>query len=145
MPKKVRSRKSVRTPRRESQKRTSPRPKIGAPRPKLDVRNKDPKFVYHLPLEDGIEDLRAGGYELCIDPDIEVGDNDKCSLTSAITRPAGAGKLHYLMKKRKDWYEEDIAIQQAELVNSEQSLNKPTNKGLYVGKTNSMQRGWGDE
>ena len=76
-------------------------------------------------VEDRIERFKAAGYEIVQSGELGLGD-EACgipgSVGSEVSKPVGAGRRGVLMKIREDWYAEDQAKKQADVLAKEQSL-----------------------
>jgi len=86
-------------------------------RSKLAVRGKDPNFEYYIATDkDGrIQDLQDRGWEIVDDKSVTLGDrrvSRPSSEGSAITVDVGNGDTGYLMRIKREWYEEDQAVKQ---------------------------------
>jgi len=80
----------------------------------LDIPDKDPNFVYRLvnDVNNRISSMRDSGYEI-IDrtgqeiEDFDVRIQDSASKNSALCQSVGSGITAYVMRKPKEWYDED--------------------------------------
>lgn len=97
------------------------RPSMGA-RLKLEVRDKDPNYVYRWFNDEGdrINEAIESGREYVFKEDVVLGDSvEKPGLGSCVSKavgkhPDGSPKMAYLLRIRKEWYDEDqIKKQQA--------------------------------
>lgn len=121
-------------------------------RDKLTVRGKDPEYQYRfvkdvcdtvtdnsgsIQLKPGNRILRfqAAGWEFVNSDDVQVGAADvyKTENIGSIVRiPAGLNEFLYLMRIRKDWYQEDQKTKEKELLDVEKELSgKTTESGMY--------------
>ena len=106
-------------------------------RSKLAVRGKDPNYEYYIATDkDGrIQDLQDRGWEIVDDKSVTLGDrrvSRPSSEGSAITVDVGNGDTGYLMRIKREWYEEDQAAKQAIVDASEQTMrNDAKNKSDY--------------
>lgn len=112
--------KGVREPRRA---------KIAGPSSKLNIRGKrDPEFAYRI-VNDTAEGARIAQFlendwEMVIDDRIRVGDqtvNTPTKEGSPHKISVGLGTQAYLMRKKKEWHEQDRAAKQAEIDKREAS------------------------
>lgn len=99
---------------------------FGVPQSRLTVANTDPSFVYRWVNDDGkgrIDRAVAGGYEFVqSEADQKVGsgsadgNSDVGSKVSRIvgTSESGGGMRAYLMRIKKEWYDEDQRRKQKE-------------------------------
>lgn len=120
---------------------TSVRPKripVGL-RPRMAVVGKSPDYVYRWVNDDEgrISMFKAGGWQLCTNDEVDVGnfraeqETPEGSLASMVVNPTTGGKA-YVMKIRKDWYDEDKAAQEADLSQKEREMLTPnTSDGEY--------------
>jgi len=133
----ARPRKAQREP-RKSRRRI-----LGRAQQKLNVEGKDPGFHYHWVDPKSLEEFKDSGYEV-VTEDLEPGEDGKGnqSVSSAVVREGGGGKKLYLMKKRQDWYEEDIAEVQKDIDRQESFINRSAKDGTYVTKGTKISRGW---
>lgn len=108
----------------------------GQPRLKLKVEGlKDNERGYFAKPEQ-FEELIEGGYRFVGKEGIEIG-TDKMGdtdLGSLVSRSAGSdGSRLYLMKIRKDWYEENQRAKQKQItINENQMLNPGESQNTYV-------------
>lgn len=98
---------------------------FGVQHSRLTVANPDPNYVYRWVNDDGrgrIDRATAGGYEFVqADSDQKVGtgsadgNSDVGSRVSRIvgTQEGGAGMRAYLMRIKREWYEQDQKAKQA--------------------------------
>ena len=98
---------------------------------------KDPNFQYRFVNDVGsrIHQMKEAGYELVTDDDMVVGESrvsDPTSQGSAKRVISKDGTVGYLMRQKKEWYEEDQAAKQAKNDELEQSMkNEATQQGYY--------------
>jgi hypothetical protein len=92
--------------------------------------------------EDRIEVFEEAGWEKVMDEDqvIEIGDDSirrEVRDGTAVTKNVGGGRVAYLMKIPKDIYDEEQAIKQREIEQSEEAMRQTAlnEKGRY-GKVN---------
>lgn len=109
---------------------------VSGPRDILTVYGKDPNFVYRFVNDDGNRVARflRGGWEIVTD-DLEVGvprvgvpEKDGSPVSYAV----GRGLNAYLMRIKKEWYDEDQARKQDAIEESEKvMLNEHKQPGMY--------------
>lgn len=102
----------------------------------LTVSGKDPNFVYRIvnDEDDRITRFKDGGYELVPDETVKVGDNRAnaaSSMSSMKQLSVGGGKKAYLMRIRKDWYDEDQKEKQKRVDDQEATTKKKALSGTY--------------
>lgn len=98
--------------------------------------DKDPNFVYRFVNDTGsrIEQLKQAGYEIVTDEALVVGDarvtdsNQPGSAKKVISKD---GTVSYLMKQKKEFYEEDQAAKQAHNDEIEQAMKQQASEGMY--------------
>jgi hypothetical protein len=81
-------------------------------RSKLAVRGKDPNYEYYIATDkDGrIQDLQDRGWEIVEDSAVTIGDrrvSRPSEIGSARTVSVGGGDVGYLMRIKREWWEED--------------------------------------
>lgn len=104
---------------------------LGAQRIKGIVANQDPKFHYHWISDSPGRIGRAldGGYTLVPKEGVDVGTagDANANLGSMVSQYAGRDESgqpynRYLMRIRKEWYDEDQASKQAEVDNTDRAI-----------------------
>jgi hypothetical protein len=105
-------------------------------RNRLTVQGKDPNYVYRIvnDEEDRIARFQEGGYELLQDEAVKVGDkraNQTSSEGSVKQLSVGGGKKAFVMRIRRDWYEEDQKAKQAQVDALEATTKKKALDGRY--------------
>lgn len=98
--------------------------------------NKDPEFVYRFVNDTGsrIDNLKQAGYDIVTDEDLIVGDSrvtDPNQHSSAKRVVSKDGTVSYLMKQKKEWYEEDQASKQAHNDEIEAAMKQQASEGMY--------------
>jgi len=88
----------------------------------------DPNFVYRFVNDNGsrISNFQAAGYEFVEDADLRVGDSrvfDPSDSGSAKIVTSNDGSRAYLMRIKKEWYDEDQA-KKAERVDEQEAAMK---------------------
>lgn len=108
--------------------------------PQAIAGTKDADFVYRFVNDTGsrVANFQAAGYELVTSDDLTVGDNrvsDASDLGSAKRVVSNDGTTSYLMKIKREWYEEDQATKAAALAEQEAAMKQEATNGMY-GKLN---------
>jgi len=110
-------------------------------RGRLNVSGKDPNYEYRFvnDIGDRIEIFQQAGYEL-VDKsehrigdsrlDISKGDGTHASVSVGV-KPNGEGQKAYLMRIKKEWYEEDQAKKLEDIQAFQEALKKPNIDGAY--------------
>jgi hypothetical protein len=103
---------------------------------KLTVRNQDPNYVYRIvnDTEDRISDFLERGWEFAIEESARVGDtrvDETSKLGTARAISVGGGMKAYLLKIKKEWYDEDQAAKQAYVKKTEEAMRPNSNEGTY--------------
>jgi hypothetical protein len=117
------------TPAQVSRPRRTP---IGR-RNRLTVENRDPAYHYRIvnDVDGRVQDLLDQDYEIVLDA--KVGDkrvDEISSLGSAKQISVGKGIKAFVMKKRKDWFQDDQDLKQKEIDDLEASMNIAAKRGL---------------
>jgi len=126
---------------REKQVRIPP----GQPRLKLKVEGLKNNERGYFAKPEQFEELLEGGYRFAAKDGIEVGTDKlgNTDLGSLVSRSSGSdgGRL-YLMKIRKDWYEENQKAKQRQITDNEnQMLNPGDTQNQYIpGGKNRIDR-----
>lgn len=102
----------------------------------LTVRGKDPNYEYRIvnDVEDRITQFQEAGYEIVSDESVQVGDkrvSAASSIGSAKQLSVGGGTKAYVMRIRKDWYEEDQATKLRQVAAQEDSIKAKALDGNY--------------
>ena len=97
---------------------------------------KDPNFVYRFVNDTGsrIDQMKQAGYEIVEDDSLIVGDSrvsDPSSQGSAKRVISKDGTVSYLMRQKKEYYEEDQAAKQAHNDEIEAAMKKQASEGMY--------------
>jgi len=108
--------------------------------PQAIAGDKDPSYAYRFVNDTGsrIQNFKAAGYEFVTGDDLIVGDNrvsDATDLGSAKRVISNDGTTSYLMRIKKEWFEEDQANKAAALKEQEAAMTKEASTGMY-GKLN---------
>lgn len=115
---------------------------LGVKRKKLDVRERDPGFVYRWVNDVGgrIADAERGGYEF-VAADVKAGESDVANQNSStgdrqskIVGKNESGKpiTAFLMRIRKEWYESDQKTKQKGLDAVDAALKRGKTSGAAV-------------
>jgi len=97
---------------------------------------KDPNYVYRFVNDTGsrIDQMKQAGYEIVEDEGLIVGDSrvsDPSSQGSAKRVISKDGTVSYLMRQKKEYYEEDQAAKQAHNDEIEAAMKKQASEGMY--------------
>jgi hypothetical protein len=129
-------------------KPATPKPVARPKRTPLGVRNRitftkqDPNFVYRLVNDDGerISQAIEAGYAF-VESDDKLGDEragEGGAIDTRVSKPVGNGKRGFLMRIPREYYNEDQALKNRLVDESELALKPKTKKGEYgEGLTNS--------
>ena len=98
--------------------------------------DKDPNYVYRFVNDTGsrIANFQAAGYEFVQDTDLVVGDSrvfDPSDVGSAKRVTSNDGTTSYLMRIKKEYYEEDQAAKAALINETEQAMKRDASQGMY--------------
>lgn len=107
-------------------------------RPKLAVVGKNPNYVYRWVNDNPgrIALFKQGGWELCTNDEVDVGNftaeqsSGEGSLACQVV-DGGTGLKAYVMKIKKEWFDEDQLAQELEVRRSEETLQPNLNDGEY--------------
>ena len=102
-------------------------------RNRLTVENRDSSYQYRIvnDVDGRVQDLLDQDYEIVLDA--KVGDkrvDEISSLGSAKQISVGNGVKAIVMRKRKDWFEEDQTLRQKEIDDLEASMNIAAKRGF---------------
>ena len=102
--------------------------------------DKDPNYVYRFVNDTGsrIANFQSAGYEFVQDTDLVVGDSrvfDPSDIGSGKRVTSNDGTVSYLMRTKKEYYDEDQASKAALIDETEQAMKQEATKGMY-GKLN---------
>lgn len=98
--------------------------------------DKDPNYVYRFVNDTGsrIANFQAAGYEFVQDSDLIVGDSrvfDPSDIGSGKRVTSNDGTVSYLMRTKKEYYEEDQAAKAAQINDTEQAMKQEASQGMY--------------
>jgi len=109
--------------------------------PQKIVGDRDPNFEYRFVNDSGgrLQILQEAGYELVKDDSISVGDgritaSDLGSVKGVISND---GSKAYLMRIKKEFYEEDQKAKQDRINEQENAMKKEASSGMYGSIKNS--------
>jgi len=102
----------------------------------LTVKGKDPNYEYRIvnDIEDRIAQFQDAGYELESDEAVDVGDkrvSQGTSIGSKKVFSVGQGIKAYVMKIKKEWYDEDQRAKQQRVDAQESSIKEKALDGTY--------------
>ena len=97
---------------------------------------KDSEFVYRFVNDTGsrIEQLKQAGYEMVTDENLVVGENrvsDAGQHGSAKRVISKDGTVSYLMKQKKEWFEEDKAAKRERNDEITNQIKDTATQGMY--------------
>ena len=103
--------------------------------------DKDPNFEYRFVNDKGsrLSNMLEGGYELVQDEALIVGDsrvNGPSDLGSAKRVISDDGTVSYLMRIKKEWYNEDQAHKEAQNAELEKAMQTEATSAADYGKFN---------
>ena len=95
----------------------------------------DPNFQYRFVNDTGsrIANFQAAGYEFVEDADLRVGDSrvfDPSSQGSAKVVTSNDGSKAFLMRIRKEWYNEDQAAKMERIKEQENAMKQTASQGF---------------
>ena len=98
--------------------------------------DKDPNFVYRFVNDTGsrISNFQSAGYEFVEDSELKVGDSrvlDPSDLGSAKRVTSNDGTVSYLMRIKKEYYEEDQAAKAALNDETERAMKRDAAQDRY--------------
>lgn len=104
--------------------------------PQSIIGDKDPNFVYRFVNDTGnrIANFKQAGYELVEDAELVVGDSrvsDAGDLGSSKRVVSNDGTTSYLMKIKREWYEEDQRAKAESIKEQELAMTKEAAEGRY--------------
>lgn len=97
---------------------------------RLSVKDQDPNYRYRVVNVDGnrVEEFIERGYEIV---HTKIGDGRVDAATPLGSQfTVGPTLKAVVMRQRKDWYEEDQAIKQADIDEKENAMNADAKKGF---------------
>ena len=104
--------------------------------PQSILGEKDPNYVYRFVNDTGsrVANFQSAGYEFVEDKDLVVGDSRvfaPSDLGSAKRVTSNDGTTSYLMRIKKEYYEEDQAAKAALINEIEQAMKRDASQGMY--------------
>lgn len=102
----------------------------------LTVKGKDPNYEYRIvnDVEDRIAQFQDAGYELVPDEAVDVGDkraSQGSSIGSKKLFSVGQGVKAYVMRIKKEWFDEDQRAKQRQVDAQESSIKEKALDGTY--------------
>ena len=99
---------------------------------------KDPNYVYRFVNDTGsrIANIQAAGYEIVKDDELTVGDSrvfDPSDLGSGKKVTSNDGTVSYLMRIKKEYYEEDQAAKQNYINETERAMKQQATQSADYG------------
>jgi hypothetical protein len=116
----------------------------GQPRMKLIVEGLQEGHRGYWAKKDQFDDLKNGGYTFVNREGIEVGTTGEgnTDLGSIVSQSDGSsGDRLYLMEIREDWYQENEAIKQKEITETEEQILNPESENRYAVEGNKISHG----
>ena len=108
-------------------------------RNRLDVKNKEPGYVYRIvnDVDDRVHLMQEQGYELCSKEHVgAIGDkrvDNTASIGSTAHFSVGQGTKAVVMRIKDEWFKEDQAVKQQQVDEMEASMNQEARKaGDYI-------------
>lgn len=104
--------------------------------PQAIAGDKDPNYVYRFVNDTGsrIANFQSMGYEFVEDPSMVVGDSrvsDVSDIGSSKRVISNDGTTSYLMRIKKEYYEEDQAAKAAQVAETERAMKQEATQGTY--------------
>lgn len=104
--------------------------------PQSIMGDKDPNYHYRFVNDTGsrIANFQAAGYEFVTDESLVVGDNrvvDASDLGSGKRVISNDGTVSYLMRIKKEWYDEDQATKAEHIAEQEKAMKQDATQGMY--------------
>jgi len=98
--------------------------------------DKDPNYVYRFVNDTGsrVTNFQAAGYEFVEDKNLIVGDSrvfDPSDVGSSKRVISNDGTVSYLMRIKKEFYDEDQAAKAAMVDETEQAMKRDASQGMY--------------
>lgn len=112
---------------------------INGTRNRLNVRGQEDGFVYRIvnDIDDRIQNLQEMGYEIVTDKNVSVGDKRIANPTqegSPVKVSVGQGVQAYVMRQKKEFYDEDQKSKNASIDELEAQMKRDANKEGFYGK-----------
>lgn len=121
------------------EKSTRPqRTPINGTRSVLKIKGQEAGYQYRIVNDEGdrVAQLEAAGYEIVTDPGVQVGDRRVAKATqegTPVKVSVGGGVQGYVMRIRKDWYDEDQANKLKQVNEIESQMKKDAKAGADYG------------
>ena len=114
------------------------RASINGTRNRLTVRGKEPGYVYRIvnDTDDRIQQMQELGYEIVSDTSMQVGDKRIANPTqegSPVQVSVGQGIKAYVMRQKKEYYDEDQASKQTHVNELESSTKREAQEAGFYG------------
>ncbi len=114
------------------------RTSINGVRNVLTVSGKDPEYIYRVVNDQGdrVAQFEGMGYEIVQDQSIKVGDRRIANPTqegSPVKVSVGGGQQAYVMRIRKEWYDEDQSAKAKSIDNLEAATKADARKNADYG------------
>lgn len=114
---------------------------INGTRNRLTVRGQEPGYVYRVvnDVDDRIQTFQEMGYEIVTDGNITVGDKritNPAQEGSPVKVSVGQGVQAYVMRQKKEWYDEDQSSKQKSVDELEKTMHKEASGEGFYGKLN---------
>jgi len=102
----------------------------------LTVAGKDPSYVYRIINDSGdrVQEFLDAGYELVSASSVRVGDKrvGKATAEGTVSQVSvGQGMHGYVVRIRKEWYDEDQALKQQRVAEAEAATKAKALDGTY--------------
>ena len=102
----------------------------------LAVKGKEPGFEYRIvnDVGDRVEMFKSMGYEVVADDSVQIGERRIANPSregSPVQVSVGGGTKAFLMRQKKEWFEEDQSTKEARLKDQEQAMRTDATKGMY--------------
>lgn len=106
---------------------------VSGKRDVMTVADKDDAYVYYWvnDVDNHIDKFQKGGYELVQD-DVKVGDtsiDNPKGIDSTVSKGVGGGITAYLMRIKREWYEEDRQTAAKKTNDTEADMKRTLNSG----------------
>ena len=112
---------------------------INGTRNRLNVRGQEDGYVYRIvnDIDDRIQSLQEMGYEIVTDKNVTVGDKRIANPTqegSPVKVSVGQGVQAYVMRQKKEFFDEDQAAKQAKVDELEATTKREAQAAGFYGK-----------
>ncbi len=102
----------------------------------LTVAGKEPGYEYRFVNDSGdrVQEFLDNGWELVKQDSVRIGDKRVTAPAngeSVAKASVGAGQTAFLLRLRKEWFEEDQRAKQAQVAASEEAMRKEALNGTY--------------